>query len=202
MRRSIEPKMVDFLDMKLKTNGLAQHSIEIKDARTLFGLAAEACVGIREKSGNNDGPMVELIQKTIGGADNEPWCMSFMQTCLAYAEEKTGIESPIIASEHVRTTWNETPVAQRVKAYPLKYAIICWGYEGKTSGHTGVLTDYMRNSWMATVEGNTGDSNMREGDGVYAKKRNWHRTGSLIRLGFLMPFAKVKSPSVKHTLVW
>ena len=46
-------------------------------------LAAEACVGIREQGGNNKGPLVELMQKTVDGkAQAEAWCMAFVQSML------------------------------------------------------------------------------------------------------------------------
>jgi len=106
--RSIESKLVKYIDEKLKLNGLAQEAIKTKDARTLFRLACESLVGVREKSGRNDGPIVELIQETIGRAQGEFWCMSYVQSCLAYAEVKTGIDSPIFASEHCMTVWNKT----------------------------------------------------------------------------------------------
>lgn len=181
--------MINFLDAKLTANGLAQHAIDIKDARLLFGLACESCVGITEKGGNNQGPMVELLQKTIGSADREPWCMSFIQTCLAYAEVKTGVKSPVIASEHCRSVWAETPKKQRVKSQPLKYAIVIWGLEGSSSGHTGVMVEHVAHSqYFRSIEGNTGDSSDRDGDGVFYKRRDWIRTGNLVKLGFLKPF--------------
>lgn len=185
--------MVDFLDAKLAANGLAQHAIDVKDARLLFGLAAESCVGIRENGGSNKGPMVELIQKTIGRAEGEPWCMSFVQTCLAYAEIKTGVRSPIIPSEHCRTTWTATVKSQRVKARPNKYAIVIWGYEGNSSGHTGIFLEghFANNQGVSfqSIEGNTNAQGSNEGDGVFLKTRNWRRNGPLVVLGFLRPFA-------------
>lgn len=187
--RKIEQKMVNFLDAKLAANGLAQHAIEIKDARLLFGLAAEACVGIRETGGNNKGPMVELIQETVGRAEGEPWCCSFVQTCLAYAELKTGIQSPIFETEHVQTMWGKSKL-QRVKYSPLKYAIVCWAYEDSSNGHTGILIENNRESYMRTVEGNTNGDGSRDGNGVFFKKRSWIRDGKLIKLGFLIPFPK------------
>lgn len=186
--RKIEPAMVEWLDKKLEHHGLAQHAIAEKDARLLFGLAAEACVGVRESGGNNNGPMVKLIQETIGGADREPWCMSFVQTCLAYAELKTGVRSPIFASEHCMTVWRTTPFSQRVKTSPLKYAIVIWQSEGSDSGHTGVVLEVLIHKHFTTVEGNTGDSGGRDGDGVYYKKRDWIRNGRLKKVGYLKPF--------------
>jgi hypothetical protein len=188
MDRQIEPELLNWFDEKLKNNGLAQHAMKEKNARLLFGLAAEACVGIVEVGGNNNGPLVRLIQKTIGEASREPWCASFVQSCLAYAEQKTGQQSPVFATEHVQTMWNKTPQVARVKTFPLKYAIVCWRYEGTSNGHTGIVNENNRQSKMYTIEGNTNDDGAREGHGVFYKKRDWIRNGSLVKLGFLKPF--------------
>lgn len=185
-KRVLEKKMEQFIDAKLANNGLAIHAIETKDARTVFRLAAESCVGIKEV-GNNSGPMVTLIQETVDGPDHVAWCMSFVQTALAYAEKKTGIKSPIAASEHVLTTWNDSPKTCRVKKVPAVGAIIIWRHGNTSSGHTGVMLEWM-DTKMNSVEGNTGSGNMREGDGIYYKTRSTTGTGSLKVVGFLKPF--------------
>ena len=123
--RHIEPDLIKWIDAKLAGHGLAQLAMENNDARLLFGLAAEACVGIVESGGNNNGPLVRLLQSTIGKPEKEPWCASFVQSCLAYAEYKTGEVSAVFATEHVQTMWNKTPEIIRVKTFPLKYAIVC-----------------------------------------------------------------------------
>jgi hypothetical protein len=184
--RNIEKKLVEWLDVKLSLNGYAQKAIENKDARTLFRLAAESCVGIKESS-NNSGTMVELFQETIGSANKEAWCMAFIQSCLAYAERKTGVKSPIAATEHCMTCWNESPKSCRVKKIPAPGAIIIWRHGAGPAGHTGVMLEYM-NTKMATCEGNTSDSNMREGDCVALKTRSTTATGKMRVIGYLKPF--------------
>ncbi len=186
--RQIETALVDWIDAKLAGNGMARQAEATKDARLLFGLAAEACVGIVESGGNNNGPLVRLIQSTIGGPEREPWCAAFVQSCLAYAELKTGQRSPIFATEHVQTMWNETPTVMRVKTSPLKYAIIVWRHGDTSSGHTGIVIEAALPKWFKSVEGNTNGDGSRDGDGVYYKHRDWIRNGSLIKLGFLKPF--------------
>lgn len=195
MGRQIEPKMVEFLDQKLANNGLAQHAIAEKDARQLFILAAQACVGIREVGGNNSGPMVELIQETIGGHSKESWCMAFMQTCIAYAELKTGMVSLVAAGEHCLTVWALTPKSERVKIFPLPGAIVIWQHGKSQDGHTGCFleADDKRKN-MRMVEGNTesglnpkGDVE-RDGGGVYLTSRNVIKNGSMKVVGFLKPF--------------
>lgn len=186
--RHIDQAMVNYLDAKLAPNGLARHAIDIKDARLLFGLAAESCVGIHESGGNNKGPMVELIQETIGKAEREPWCMAFVQTCLAYAELKTGVISPIHPSEGCLDVWEKTTLNKRVRVSPLKYAIVIFQHEGTSKGHTGIVIEPVKDSHVLSVEGNTNKDGSRDGDGVFLKRRDWIRNGDLRTLGFLKPF--------------
>jgi hypothetical protein len=196
--RKIEVDMIKFFDEKLKLNGLAQQAIKEKNPRLLMIEAAKVCVGIREKSNKNDGPMVELIQETIGSASGEAWCMSFVQTCIAYAEFKTGIHSRVEASEHCLTTWNRTSKMMRVKSHPLPGAIAIWRHGTSTSGHTGIVLGADQKIFQAvegnTSEGKAGDKIVREGGGVYFTERSMQKfpevtqkTG-MILVGFLKPF--------------
>lgn len=185
--RSIEKEMFDFLEFKLERNGLAQKAIDEKDPRTLLYCAAQACVGIREV-GHNKGKYIELIQKTIGGAEREPYCMAGVQTWIAYVEQKLGIKSPIYASEHCMTVWRNTPTKQRVKTSPLLAAIIIWNREGSDRGHTGIIIESKYRQSFSAIEANTDGDGSREGDGIYVKSRSWYRNGSLKVMGFLKPF--------------
>lgn len=190
--RNLEKSMLEWLDEKLCDHGAAQEAIKRKDARSVFIYAAEVCVGIREQGGNNSGPLVELIQETIGGANREAWCMAFVQTCLAYAEIKTGVKSPIAASEHCLTVWAQTPETQRVRIRPLPGAIVIWRHGKSQNGHTGVVTEWLTKEFEA-VEGNTesglvGGVVERDGGGVYLTKRNAKGNGDMRVVGFLKPF--------------
>lgn len=181
--------MIEFLDAKLFANGLAQNAISEKNARVLFYLACEVCVGIEETGGDNKGPLVELMQKTIGDSVGESWCMSFIQTCLAYAEFKTGVQSPIEDSESCLQVWLKTPQEMRVKTKPLRGAIVIWRHGVTTKGHTGVVTEYT-DSYFNAIEGNTTDQSEvnREGGGVFFTKRYNKSKGEMRVLGFLKPF--------------
>lgn len=192
--RKITDKMFNYVDNKLALNGAAQNAIANKDARSLFIYASESCVGILEAGGNNKGPLVEELQKTVDGkASREPFCMGAVQTWLAYVERKLGVVSPIASSEHCMTTWRDTPKAQRVKTLPLAGAIVIWQHwkanKPTEKGHTGVETEVLQgNKKMETVEANTGDESMRDGDGVHIRTRSMIKDGSMRVVGFLKPF--------------
>lgn len=190
--RKIPFELEQFLDQKLANFGAAQEAIRKKDARALMQYAALACVGIREVP-TNKGKMVLLFSDTIGPADSIPWCMAFVQSMIAYAEEKTGKVSPVSATEHCMTCWRETPKTSRVKFFPAPGAVIIWKRDGSDSGHTGIVLSATQKSFVA-VEGNTGgglDENaesIREGDGVYKTRRPMGDIGSLELIGFIKPF--------------
>lgn len=191
--RALPAKLTKYIDDKLKDNGLFHDALARKDARTIMRLAAECLVGVREEGGNNRGPLVELIQDVIGEpGEYWPWCMSFVQVCIGYAEEKTGIASPIFVSEHVMTVWNKTDKRLRCTVDPLPGAIIIWRKEDTEQGHTGILTSFGPIK-MTAIEGNTesGIANgkvERDGGGVYHTERNRKGTGQMSVVGFLKPF--------------
>lgn len=192
MERKLEPKLIQYIDNRLSGNALAAKAIIEKDARLIMRLAAQACVGIREV-GNNRGPLVSLIQDTVGGPDPVAWCMSYVMSCIAYAELRTGKKSPIIATEHCMTCWNDSPKEMRVKRIPLGGAIIIWRHGSGPSGHTGIVDSCDGETFWA-YEGNTGggtDPNgkiIREGDGVYYTHRPFGDMGDMKLIGFLKPF--------------
>lgn len=193
--RCIQQELFNYINDRLclQENPVARIAIEEKDARTLFVCALETLMGVREKTGNNDGKMVELIQKTIGIAEHESWCMAFQQSGLAYVEKKLNVISPIFASEHCLTTWNNTSIKQRVKYSPLKGAIVIWQHGETTNGHTGCFYEWLdedRKTFKA-IEGNTSadmSAVKRNGDGVHFTKRPIGRLGDMHIVGCLKPF--------------
>lgn len=192
MRRELPFPLVDHIDDLLRTNGLAAHAIETKDARTLMRLAGEALVGVREEGANNRGPIVDLIEETIKEELGLPWCMAFVQVCIGYAELKTGVKSPIHASAGVMDVWAKTDKRLRCTADPLPGAVIIWQHQDGKAGHTGILTSFGPVQ-MTAVEGNTeegitGGKVERDGGGVYATSRAKAGNTSMRVVGFLKPF--------------
>ncbi len=192
--------MIQIIDNKLINHGSAQQAIKNKDARSLMMFAAEALVGTTESGGNNKGSVVEEIQKTVDGvAGAEPWCMAFVQTCIGYAELKTGIKSPIYESEHCMTVYRNTPKEFRVKKYPARGAVGIMKQKSSDSGHTYFVTSFDPNPKdkdLKTIEGNTGSGSIFDGDGIYTRTRDKEKNGSLITQGHLIPFPEYKPAQV------
>jgi hypothetical protein len=197
IRRNIEPALVDHIRGKLQPIGLFQQALADRDARLIYLLANQALVGVRERTGNNDGPLVELMQETIGGHSRESWCMSGQQSAVAFAEEMTGIHSLIYPSESCMEVWTNTPVALRVKTVPLPGAMTIWQHGTTWQGHTGCTGafDYARRRFES-YEGNTNAGTVdgkivREGGGFYFVTRAEKGEGTMRVKGWLKPFAPV-----------
>jgi len=192
--RKIQPELVSHIDKRISWDGLAQYHLQTKNARGLMVEAAKACVGIKELTGRNDGKLVELIQKTVDGkAQGEAWCMAQVQSMIAYAEAKTGVKSPLMATEHCLTLWNSTPIEQKVKISPLAGAIAIWRHGTTTNGHTEIVLACDESIFFA-IGGNTSgvvDPSKpvnREGNGVFYTKRSRFGEGDMNLLGFIKPF--------------
>ncbi|MBL8389845.1 MAG: CHAP domain-containing protein [Hydrogenophaga sp.] len=198
MPRKIHADAVALIDGLIANDPLAQDSIRKKRVRQLFVQATVACLGIKEVQ-KNKGPEVELFLKTVGLGSGDAWCMSFMQTCIAYAELKTGLVSPLFASGTCMTVWTKTPLTQRVQNLPLAGAIAIWQHlDSPSHGHTGMVLDCDGVSFHA-IEGNTSEGYEdingevgQTGDGVGFTHRRVDlfnpQKGDMQLRGFLKPF--------------
>ena len=137
--------------------------------------------------------MVQMFQRTIGQAVGEPWCMSFVQYCLTWPDYFIGGEkSQVFASEHCLSVWMKTPINHRINT-PFPGCIAVWQYGDTSSGHTGLVESYGvdgKRPYIISIEGNTSDSEriVREGDGVFMKKRFLSYTKKMRLRGFLNPW--------------
>ena len=94
------------------------------------------------------------------------------------------------------TVWNNTIPECRCSAIP--GSIIIWNYDGTDNGHVGIVVK-VSGRIVETIEGNTGDQRriIREGDGVYRRKRFLDHLGNKMKLiGYLNPW-----PSLNFKLV-
>ncbi len=123
---------------------------------------AKSQIGIRETTGNNDGPQVEKYLSYTGNHKGEPWCASFVSWVFGQA----GLPRP-------RTAWSPSlfPKERRMaRAVPAAVFGIYFPDKGRIA-HAG-LVEKQQGNWLYTIEGNTNLVGSREGDGVYRKLRH------------------------------
>lgn len=201
--RKLEPKLMNYMLTKLKDNVGFQAARAAKDKRRAFRplmiYGGRSLVGVREKTGRNDGPIIELIQDTVGGPERAPYCLSGIETLIAFAEELTGIKSPLIATELCTALWNDTKKNHPeliVKKIPAPGAIALWqdvkNGRGLSTGHTELVEAAYNSAWDGIGFNTSGAAYpggpvVREGNGVYFTKRDYSDRATRILLGFIKP---------------
>ncbi|MCO5238886.1 MAG: CHAP domain-containing protein [Chitinophagaceae bacterium] len=136
-------------------------------------------VGVREKTGNNDGPQVEMYLRSVNLGKGYAWCAAFVHWCL----DSAGIRNSITAwspSAHnaKNVAWNGKEFLKDVRPGDVG----CLYYPSlRRIGHTFFYHRTINGSVYETVEGNTNAAGSREGDGVYKKKRSFNATYSITR---------------------
>ena len=131
---------------------------------------AESQVGVREKTGKNDGKEVRMYLRETGLTEGYAWCAAFVTWC----HNQMNIPNPESAWS---PDWFRSNVVYRrnhirIKPYESRGGeVIGLYYDNlKRVGHVGIIVQEHKLHYI-TVEGNTGGDGGREGDGVYRKIR-------------------------------
>lgn len=138
------------------------------NARLCVCDGAAADVGVREASGRNDGPEVERYLAHVGLGPGYAWCAAFV----SYHLDQCGVRNP-------RSAWSPafasvadqvwTPRKASRSPRPGDVFSIWFANLGRVA-HVGFVTG-LDGNYINTVEGNTSGPGSREGDGVYARRR-------------------------------
>lgn len=179
MIRTINPDLQHWITGRMTTPSYPTHT-------GLMLAAARALIGVTEAK---DAGVVAMIRETLAADSGQPWCMDFVQTCIAFAETPS-FPSPVPASQGVLDTWNRSPHRFGSLSEPPKIGdIILWQEQGTQQGHCGLITG-MDSLMYSTIEGNTSDIQTidRNGRGVWAKRRARGGTRTFTELGFIRPF--------------
>lgn len=158
-------------------------------------------IGVTERGGANRGPIVEKFQRAVDGlAQGEPWCMAFAQYLAIETQAVHGGAIQIFKTESCSLCWIKSPAGSKL-VVPAPGLLAIWKHgeapvEALPPGHVGIVAE-VGTDYMMTVEGNTnlGAGIVREGDGVYLRKRPLNPTtlradvGAMKLVGFLKVFA-------------
>ena len=141
-----------------------------QDVRAKIVNAAYKYVGVREKTGNNDGKEVEAILATVHLKKGNPWCAALQ----ARIHDDVALKNP---HSGYSPDWFKTNIVyKRNKLSPTKFISkkgqVCGFFiESKGRiGHVGIIVGEI-GDFYTTIEGNTNDAGSDEGEGCYKKLR-------------------------------
>ena len=150
---------------------------ELRGIRADLVATYRSHIGVRELTGNNDGPQVEAYLRAVNLGKGFAWCAAFV----AYCYLDNGQQIPKSAA------WSPSWFpASRVIPHEQANAGDVFGIyytHLKRIGHVGFIDEDWNNGSgnVITVEGNTNGDGSREGDGVYRKRRSKNQIKSVSR---------------------
>jgi len=105
-------------------------------------------VGVKEETGNNDGPEVEAYLDSVGLSKGNPWCAAF----LFWLHSEAGIDAP-------KSGWSPDWVkANRVQPKDVQPGDVfsLWSSKHNRYRHVGIVVEVDGN-YIKTIEGNSGN---------------------------------------------
>lgn len=134
---------------------------------------ARTYVGVKEKTGHNDGYFVEKFLSSVKRKKGDAWCAAFVSYCLT----QTKVKVPTIRSGLARDFKLKNSIAAkdvlRGKVTIPPGTLIIWQNGTTITGHVGIVISWQKASGT-TVEGNTSSGrkgSQADGDGVYVRQR-------------------------------
>ncbi|SEA51824.1 C40 family peptidase [Pedobacter hartonius] len=123
---------------------------------------AIAEIGIREKTGKNDGKRVEAYLSVVNLKKGQPYCSAFISWLFA----QEGFARP-------RSGWSpDLFPSSRLSRYALPANIIgIYFPDLKRIAHVGII-ERLNDQWCYSIEANTNLDGGRNGDGVYRRVRH------------------------------
>ncbi|MGY0036428.1 peptidoglycan-binding protein [Pedobacter sp. NJ-S-72] len=141
-----------------------QHYGAILDLRYRLQLVRIAAkeIGVREKTGNNDGERVEEYLAVTGLKKGQPYCSAFV----SWVYREAGFAEP-------GSGWSPSlfPISRLTKSALPGNLIAVYFPELKRIAHVGMI-EKLDGDWCISIEANTNIRGSNNGDGVYCKRRH------------------------------
>lgn len=133
-------------------------------------------IGVKEKTGKNDGKKIDEYNRIAGAPRYSPWCMSVTYashyySCIATSAKPYWLRT---GSTQLFASWVEKN-AQRINTSVVPGTVIIYRSPNKINGHAFTVSKVHNAGWVSTLEGNTSNGakgSQREGNGFYQRTRN------------------------------
>jgi hypothetical protein len=147
--------------------------------------------------GKNQGfanQVFEQMMKDVGWRGGEAWCMYFAKAVWIKAFPKKAELIKKYLTGSTQQSWKNALAHPEIfkvitDGHPMPGDIVIWqNVVNPTLGHAGIEEKRVRTDYYKTIEGNTNQAGVREGDGVLVNERRLipgYVDGSLKVLGFI-----------------
>lgn len=141
---------------------------------------AASQVGVRERTGRNDGPEVEAYLRSVGLTRGNPYCQAAQYWAFSIAARQLML--PLTAIPILRTGSTQRAFDHAVRngvrtaLRPQRGDLITWRSHKGYSGHVERVIEVRTGGWVKTIGFNTSAGkrgSQRDGGGVHIRYRNW-----------------------------
>lgn len=159
------------------TTTLAAQSHTTSGVREAVVASATADIGVREATGSNDGTRIEEYLAHVGQRKGASWCAAFVCYHLSkcHVANPRSAWSPALVGRLAGVVWTNRKAVRA--PLPADVFGIWYANIGRV-GHVGFVTG-VDGRYITTVEGNTSDGGSRNGDGVYARRRELRKVHAI-----------------------
>lgn len=147
-------------------------------------------LGVKEKTGNNDGVQVEKYLRSVGLPKGNPYCMAGQYWSFTVAAARLQESVTLLKSGLASAVFNfAAKTGVQTAAIPHELDLIFWKFAKTVSGHVARIEKIGRAGWITTIEYNTGSGisgNQRDSGGNYRRQRNIdYPLGRMNLLGYI-----------------
>lgn len=133
---------------------------------------AKTQIGVKEKTGKNDGKEVESYLKSVGLTKGNPYCYAGQYWTFYKASYLTNKKICIPKSGLANSIFNYAKKNGKKTNYKVRIGdFIVWKYSNSWSGHIERVDSVCKAGWVRTVAFNSSGIK-RDGDGVHSMIRN------------------------------
>lgn len=136
-------------------------------------------MGVKEATGNNDGPEVKKFLASVGLPEGYSWCAAFVHYILVSA----GFPNTVTAwSPTAHNRANVVYASAEFQKEPKPGDVFTiYSVSKKRIAHAGFYYLRVNERMYKTIEGNTNNGGSFNGDGVYIRIRSFRQTFSITR---------------------
>jgi hypothetical protein len=178
MSRKLHSLLADIIELR---QPLTRAQIVNANPNLLVSMAMTCFMGTLEKTGNNDGAVIDAFNWTTGTVPRSSYCQNAYQAAVRWVENVRGLVSPLYCSGNSQDVYYKSPSICRVDLKDIKQGDALIAQHGTTSsGHTApVLQPHVELGFAFTTEANTsgGPGINTNGNGDFFRMRSLDTTG-------------------------